>query len=129
MVARLGFLGETALPLLMWRHCAVPLGQGWGLLVAIRLHDLVVIVTLGLTVLSWPLRLLPQNLVHVHALTRDLTGTDSARAARATSRPASRRPLNDRPTVAVQSQPPRTHASGQAMHYLVIMQWNPEMIY
>jgi uncharacterized membrane protein YbhN (UPF0104 family) len=107
--------GEAALPLLMRRHCAVPLGQGLGLLVAIRLHDLVAMATLGLTalgwlfyggavavlvgvglglvsglglawtprwllprvergpqwlsVLSWPLRLLPRNLGQVHALT------------------------------------------------------------
>jgi uncharacterized membrane protein YbhN (UPF0104 family) len=45
--------GEAALPLLMRRHCAVPLAQGLGLLVAIRLHDLVAMATLGLTALGW----------------------------------------------------------------------------
>lgn len=45
--------GEAALPLLMRRHCSVPLAQGLGLLVAIRLHDLVAMATLGLTALGW----------------------------------------------------------------------------
>ncbi len=107
--------GEAALPLLMRRHCSVPLAQGLGLLVALRLHDLVAMATLGLSavvmlvyggtagliallglgltgwlglvwaprlllpwadrgqrwvaVLSWPLRLLPANLVWVYGLT------------------------------------------------------------
>lgn len=107
--------GEAALPLLMRRHCSIPLAQGLGLLVALRLHDLVAMATLGLSavvllvyggtagaiallglgltgwlglvwaprlllpwadrgqrwiaVLSWPLRLLPANLVWVYALT------------------------------------------------------------
>ncbi|AGA35175.1 putative membrane protein [Thioalkalivibrio nitratireducens DSM 14787] len=45
--------GEAALPLLMRRHCDVPLGRGVALLVAIRLHDLVAMATLGLAALTW----------------------------------------------------------------------------
>jgi glycosyltransferase AglD len=44
--------GEAALPLLMRRHCGVPLGRGVALLVAIRLHDMVAMATLGLAAVT-----------------------------------------------------------------------------
>lgn len=40
--------GEAALPMLLHRHCAMPLGRGLGLLVTIRLHDLAAMTALGL---------------------------------------------------------------------------------
>jgi glycosyltransferase AglD len=44
--------GEAALPLLMRRHCGVPLGRGVALLVAMRLHDMVAMATLGLAAVT-----------------------------------------------------------------------------